>query len=113
MHMIGNFDEIQKVSKDSMDVAVKSMGVFTKELPVAAATETPTSRSAPSRRAPRRWRACLVPVALDKVVEVQSATCAPPTKAYVSQATKVGEIMSGMAREAYKPYEGLFGKIAK
>ena len=110
--MIGNFDEIQKAGKDSMDVAVKSMGVFTKGFQ-SLATETADFSKRSFETSAKAMESMFGAGSLDKAVEVQSAYMRTAYEGYVSQATKVGEIMSGMAREAYKPYEGLFGKIAK
>ena len=110
--MIGNFDEMQKASKDSMDVAAKSMGAFTKGFQAIAAETADFSKRSFETGA-KAMEGLLGAGSLDKAVEVQTDYLKSAYEGYVSQATKVGEIMSGMAREAYKPYESVFGKIAK
>ena len=110
--MIGNFDEIQKASKDNMDVAVKSMGAFTKGVQALAAETADYSKRSFETSA-KAFESLMSAGSLDKAVEVQSDFVRTAYEGYVSQATKVSEICSAMARDAYKPYEGLFGKIAK
>jgi hypothetical protein len=110
--VIGNFDEIQKVGKENMDVAVKSMGALTKGIQ-ALATETADFSKRTFETNAKAMESMLGASSLDKAVAVQSDYMRSAYEGYVSQATKVGEIFTGMAREAYKPYESLFGKMAK
>ena len=110
--MIGNFDELQKAGKENMDVAVKSMGAMSKGLQALAAEAADYSKRS-FETGTKALEGLIGAGSLDKAVEVQSDYVRHAYEGYVSQATKVGEIMSAMARDAYKPYEGLFGKIAR
>jgi len=110
--VIGNFDEIQKVGKDNMDVAVKSMGAFTKGFQAIAAETADFSKRTFETNA-KAMESLLGASSLDKAVAVQSDYMRAAYEGYISQATKVGEIFTGMAREAYKPYESMFGKMAR
>ena len=42
---------------------------------------------------------------LDKAIEVQNDYAKSAYQAWVSQATKIGEIYADIARETYKPFE--------
>jgi hypothetical protein len=50
---------------------------------------------------------------LDKAIEVQSDFVKSAYEGYVAQMTKVGEMYVDLAKEVYKPYEGVFGKFQK
>jgi hypothetical protein len=49
---------------------------------------------------------------LEKAVEVQSDYVKTAYEGFVAEATKIGELYTSLAKEAYKPFEGQFGKIA-
>ncbi len=50
---------------------------------------------------------------LEKAIEVQSDYLKSAYEGYVAEMTKVGELYVGLAKDAYKPYEGYFAKVAK
>ena len=110
--MIGNFDELQKAGKENMDVAVKSMGAMTKGFQALAAETADYSKRSFDTSA-KAFESLLGAGSLDKAVEVQSDYMRNAYEGYVSQATKFSEIFQSMARDAYKPYEGLFGKMPR
>ena len=49
---------------------------------------------------------------LDKAVEVQSEYVKSAYEGFVAEATKLGELYADLAKEAYKPFESQFGKVA-
>jgi hypothetical protein len=110
--MIGGFEDLQKAGKDNLDVAMKSGSAFTKGFQ-ALATETADYSRRTFESGAKAFEKLAAAPSLDKAVEVQSDYLRTAYEGYVSQATKVGEIFTAMAREAYKPYEGMLGKIAK
>lgn len=110
--MIGNFEELQKAGKENMDVAVRSMDAMTKGMQALAAEAADYSKRSFDTGA-KAFESMLGAGSLDKAVEVQSDFMRNAYEGYVSQATKVSEIFQSMARDAYKPYEGLFGKMPR
>jgi hypothetical protein len=50
---------------------------------------------------------------LDKAIEVQVDYLKSSYEGYVSEMTKVGELYVALAKDAFKPYEGLVAKVAK
>jgi hypothetical protein len=44
---------------------------------------------------------------LDKAIEVQSEYARMAYEGYVAHASKLGELYTNLAKEAFKPYEGL------
>jgi hypothetical protein len=47
---------------------------------------------------------------LDKALEVQSEYVKAAVEGYVAHATKLGELYTDLAKEAFKPYEGFAAK---
>lgn len=110
--MIAGFDDLQKAGKENLEVAVKSASAFTKGFQALAAETADYSRHSFESGA-KAFEKLVAAPSLDKAVEVQSDYLRTAYEGYVTQATKVGEIVTAMARDAYKPYEGIFGKLAK
>ena len=110
--MMTGLDQFQKAGKDNLDVAVKSANAFTKGFQALAAETADYSRHSFETGA-KAFEQLVAASSLDKAVEVQSVYLRTAYEGYVSQATKVGEIVTAMARDAYKPYEGFFGKVAR
>jgi len=110
--MINGFEDLQKFSKDNVDVALASAGAVSKgyqAIAAEAADYTKKSFEAGSSA----FEKLLAAKSLDKAVEVQSEFVRSAYEDYVGQVTKFGELFAGMAQDAYKPYESLFGKLGK
>ena len=82
--MINGFDDMQKLGKDNMDYAMKSFGSFSKGMQ-----------------------------SLDKAMEIQTDYVKSAYEGFVAQATKVGELYADLAKDAYKPFEGMVAKATK
>jgi phasin family protein len=110
--MINGIDDIQKFGKENVDVALASAGAVSKgcqALASEAADYTKKSFEASSAA----FEKLLAAQSLDKAVEVQSEFVRAAYEDYVGQMTKFGELFVGMAKDAYKPYEGFFGRVGK
>jgi len=110
--MMTGMDQFQKAGKDNLDVAVKSASAFTKGFQALAAEAADYSRHSFETGA-KAFEQLVGASSLDKAVAVQSDYLRTAYEGYVSQATKIGEIVSAMARDAYRPYEGFLGKAPK
>jgi hypothetical protein len=110
--MMTGFEDMQKMSKDNMESALKSVGVVSKGFQaIAAETADYSKRSFEAGSA--AMEKLLAAPSLDKAVEVQSDYLRTAYEGYVGQVTKFGEIFADMAQTAYQPYESLFGKFGK
>ena len=49
---------------------------------------------------------------LEKAIEVQSEYVKTSYESFVAEATKFGELYTDLAKESYKPFEGLLSKVA-
>jgi hypothetical protein len=110
--MINGFEDFQKISKDSVEVALKSAGAFSKGFQALASEAADFSRQS-FEVGTAAFEKLISAPSLDKAVEVQAEYVRSAYEGYVGRATKLGEIVAGMAQDAYKPYEGLFGKFGK
>ncbi|WP_350334640.1 phasin family protein [Coralliovum pocilloporae] len=110
--MFQGFDEIQKMSKDNVDTAVKSFGVVSQGFQAIAVEMTDYSKKSFEDGVAVAEKMMAVK-SIDKAVEVQSDYAKSAYEAFVGHATKVGELYADLAKEAYKPVEGVLAKAAK
>ena len=108
--MLQNFDDIQKLRNDNLELSVKSFGTVSKgvqAIAVEVADYSKKSFEEGTATAEKLFGA----KTLDKAVEIQSDYFKGAYESFVAQATKIGELYADLAKEAYKPYEGVLGKF--
>ncbi|HEX8165491.1 MAG TPA: phasin family protein [Beijerinckiaceae bacterium] len=114
--MMQQFDTIQKFSKDNVDAALKSFGVVSKGTQ-AIAVETADFAKKSFEQGTATFEKLLGAKSLDKAIEIQTDYVKSAYEGFVAQTTKLGELYTNLAKEAFKPYEGLVavanGKAAK
>jgi phasin family protein len=103
--MFENFETIQKISKDNVDVAMKSFGVASKGMQ-AIATEVADFQKKSFEEGTAALEKLLGAKSLDKAFEVQTEFYKSAYEGFVSKATKIGELYADLAKESYKPIEG-------
>ena len=111
------FDTIQKFSKDNVDAALKSFGVVSKGAQ-AIAVETADFAKKSFEQGTATFEKLLGAKSLEKAIEIQTDYVKSAYEGFVAQSTKLGELYTNLAKEAFKPYEGLVaaangGKVAK
>ncbi|MBS9476627.1 phasin family protein [Ancylobacter radicis] len=105
-----NVDDLQKLGKDNMELAMKSFGTMSKGVQAIAVEMADYSKKSfeeSTAVAEKLFGA----KTLDKAVEIQSDYFKSAYESFVSQATKMGELYADLAKETYKPYEGLIAKM--
>lgn len=108
--MLQNFEDIQKVGKDNLELATKSFGTVSKgvqAIAVEVADYSKKSFEEGTATAEKLFGA----KTLDKAVEIQSAYFKSAYESFVAQATKMGELYADLAKETYKPYESVLAKV--
>ena len=108
--MMKNFDDLQKHGKDQMDVAMKSVGATTKSVQ-AIATEVTNYSKKSFEDGSAALEKLFGVKSLDKAIEVQTEYAKASYEGFVAQATKLGQLYTDLAREAYKPFEGYLAKV--
>ena len=103
-------DDMQKFSKDSMDMAMTSLGAWSKSAQ-AIATEMADYSKKSVEGSAAAWEKLLGAKTVEKAMEVQSEYLKSSYEDFVAEATKLGELYVDLAKEAYKPFEGAFAKM--
>lgn len=108
---MGAFD-IPGFGKDNIDVALKSADAVAKGMQAMAVEAVDYSKRSFDAGGAAIEK-LLAAKSLDKAVEVQSEVVRSAYEDYVSQVARVSEIVTDMAKGAYRPYEAFFGKFGK
>lgn len=109
--MIEKFEEFQKLSKDNAELAAKSFASFQKSAQAIAVEVADYSKKA-FEESSAAFEKLLGAKSLDKAIEVQTTYFKNSYEAFVAEATKLGELYSDLAKDAYKPFENAFTKAA-
>jgi phasin family protein len=107
--MTSNFDEFQKFGKEQLEAASTAAASFAKGLQTIAAETTDyskTSLETNSAYVEKLFGA----KSFDDAVQTQSEYAKSAYESFVSQATKLGELYTNLAKEAFKPVESLIAK---
>jgi hypothetical protein len=109
MAMIKNFDEVQKLSKDNMDAAMKSFGALSKASQAIASEFADYSKKS-FEDGTKVMEKLLGAKSLDKAMEIQTDYAKTAYESFVAEATKFGELYADLAKETYKPFEAYLVK---
>jgi hypothetical protein len=108
--MLKNFEEFQKLGKDNVDVAMKQLGTVSKGWQ-AIATEFADYSKKSFEDGSAALEKLFGAKTLETAIEVQSDYAKTAYEGFVAQATKFGELYTDLAKESYKPFEGLLAKV--
>jgi len=104
-------DQTNKFGQDSMDIALNSFGAWTKNAQAIASEVADYSKKAFEDSA-AAWEKLIGAKSLEKAVEVQNEYLKSSYEDFIAQSTKLGELYVDLAKEAYKPFEGVLAKTA-
>jgi phasin family protein len=107
--MMQQFEGLQKAGKENVDAALKSFGVASKGVQAIAVESTDFAKKSFEQGTAAFEKLAAVKT-LDKAIELQSDFVKSAFEGYVAQATKMGELYAALAKDAYKPFEGLVAK---
>ncbi|WP_420332606.1 phasin family protein [Roseibium sp.] len=110
--MMNNLDDFQKLSKDNMDMAMESFGSMSKGFQAIAA-EVADYQKKSFEEGTAAVEKLVASKSLDKAFEAQADYVKTAYEGFVGEMTKLGEMVTDMSKDAYKPYEGVLGKMAK
>lgn len=109
--MNAQFETFQKASKDNVDAALKAFGVTTKGVQtIVAETADYAKKSFEANTALVEKLAGVK--TFDKAVQIQADFVKTSLEGAVAQATKMGQLYAALAKDAYKPFEGVVAKAA-
>src|ERR1043166_6426291 len=108
--MLKNFDELHKLNKDNMGVAMKALGAVSKGVQAIAAEWADYSQKSfeeGSAAAEKLFGA----KSLEKAIEIQTDYAKTAYEGFVAGATRIGELYADLTKESYKPFEKYLGKV--
>jgi len=109
--MLKNFDDLQKLGKDNVDVALQQLGVVSKGFQAIAAEVADYSKKSFESSSAAAEK-LLGSKSFEKVIEAQSDFVKTAYEGFVAEATKLGELYADLAKETYKPLEGYIAKVS-
>ena len=109
--MLKNFEDFQKVGKDNVDIALKQFGTVSKGWQ-AIATEFADYSKKSFQDGSAALEKLFGAKTLEKAIEVQSDYVKTAYEGFVAEATKMGELYTDLAKETYKPLEGILAKVS-
>ncbi len=110
--MMKQFENMQAFGKEGFDAYVASATAMTKGFQEIAGEVAEYSRKSFEKNTATVEKT-LAAKSFDKALEVQSAAAKEASEAYVAEITKLGEIYTNVAKEAFKPFEASVAQFTK
>jgi len=107
--MVKNFEDLQQVSKDNVEVAMKSVGALTKGAQAIAVEVADYSKKSFEDSTAALEKLFGVK-SFEKAIELQTEFAKTSYEGFVAKASKIGELYADLAKESYKPFESMFAK---
>jgi len=105
--MFQNFEELQKLTKENTEVALKNFNTVSKGVQAIAVEVADYSKKS-FEQGTAALEKLFGAKTLDKAIEVQSDYFKTAYEGFVAEATKLGELYADLAKETYKPIENAF-----
>jgi len=108
--MTSNFDEFQKFGKEQLEAVSSVAASLAKGFQTIAAETTDYSKKSIESNSAYMEK-LLGAKSLDNAIQIQSEYAKSTYEGFVAQATKISEIYTNLAKEAFKPVESAFAKV--
>ena len=109
--MLKNFEDFQKLGKENVDTCMKQFGTVSKGWQTIA-TEFADYSKKSFEHGSATLESLLGAKSLEKAIEIQSDYVKTAYEGFVAEASKMGELYTDLAKETYKPLEGIIAKVA-
>jgi phasin family protein len=104
-------EDMQKLGKDSMDMCMSTFGAWSKGAQ-AIATEVADYSKKTFEGSAAAWEKIIAAKSVEKAMQLQSEFLKSSYEDFVAEATKLGELYVDLAKETYKPFEGVVAKAS-
>ncbi len=108
--MTNNFEEFQKFGKDQLDATTSAAASLAKGFQTIAAETTDYSKRTIEDNS-AFFEKLIGAKSLDNAIQIQSEYAKSAYEGFVAQATKMGELYSSLAKEAFRPWESAISKV--
>ncbi|MDB5533065.1 MAG: Phasin [Hyphomicrobiales bacterium] len=102
--MFKSFEELQSFGKDQVEAATAASSALTKSLQ-AIATETSDYSKKSLEAATAAFEKIVGSKSVDAAFQAQSEYAKSAYESFVAQSTKIGELYTALAKDAFKPVE--------
>lgn len=109
--MNAQFEDFQKLGKENFEIALKTLDTQSKGLQ-AIATEVADFTKKSFEHQSATVEKLFGVKTFDKAIEIQQAYVKEAYEGYVAYTTKLGEMVTSLAKDVAKPYEGIIAKVA-
>ena len=103
--MVKNFDDLQRLSKDNMDMTLKQLAAVSQAFQAIAAEMADYSKKSLEESTALAEK-LLGSKSLEKAIELQSAYVKSSYESFVAEATRISELYADLTKEVCKPFEG-------
>ena len=107
--MVKNLEDLQQVSKENVDLALKSVGALSKSAQAIAVEVADYSKKSFEDGTAALEKLFGVK-SFDKAIELQTEFAKTAYEGFVAKASKIGELYADLAKETYKPFEVMMAK---
>jgi len=107
--MFQPFDQLQKISQDSIDATMTAFGAFSKGTQ-AIASETADFAKKSFESSTGALEKLTGARSLETAIEIQTTFVRGAYENLVAQSTKMGELYTNLAKETFKPFETIVKK---
>jgi hypothetical protein len=101
--MVRNFDDAQKLGKDTVEATFKSFGAVSKSAQAIAVEMADYSKKS-FEEGTAATEKLIGAKSLEAVFEVQSSYLKSAYEGFVAQSAKLGELYAGLVQDVCKPY---------
>ena len=108
--MVNEFDDVQKYGKEQFGAAAAATTCFAKTLQTIATETADYSKKALENNSAFMEK-LLGAKSYETAIQIQSEYWKTSYAGFVAQATKIGELYSSLAKEAFKPVETAVNKV--
>jgi phasin family protein len=97
-------EDFQKIGKENYDAMVRSYGELNKNFQAITSRWADFSKRS-FEDASRAWEEMIGAKSVDKAIEVQTKYAKDAYESWIAEMSKIGEMYSSAARDAYKPVQ--------
>jgi hypothetical protein len=108
--MATDFDDVQKFGKEQFETAATTANSLAKSFQVIAAEAANFSKTSLENNAAYIEK-LLGAKSFESAIQIQTDFAKSSYAGFIAQATKIGEIYSNLAKEAFKPIESAISKV--
>lgn len=107
---MSKIDDLQQQSKEQFEAATASAKTLTTGFQAIASAYTDYSKKSfeDTKAFVEKFSSVK---SLDKAIELQTEFAKSAYESFVAESQKIGELYSDLAKQTYKPYEGLVAKF--